>query len=358
MRSKSSSRTGRLRHEREATIRDVASKAGVSVATVSRVLNDKKLVREDTSREVRDAARSLRYVPNVAARSLSGRRSHTIGVLLPDVHGQFFSEVIRGIDTAARNAKYHILVSGWHSDSAEMMEMINTMRGRVDGLLVMAPNLGGAALRSQLTFDLPMVILNSSDDQHDAITIDNFGGAQAMMRHLMGLGHTRIAFIKGPPRNVDARERLRGYRHALRRAAGGPLEAIELEGDFSVEAGTEAARRILSQKNKRPTAVFAANDSMAVGAISTLMESGLHVPDDVAVVGFDDIPIVRYITPALTTVRIDIAEMGRSAFSLLFDSITDRRHLARRESIATSLVVRRSCGSTAPVNEIRDSGAA
>jgi len=358
MTSKSPRSKGRPRTEREATIRDVAAKAGVSVATVSRVLNDKKLVREDTSRDVREAARLLRYVPNVAARSLSVRRSHTIGVLLPDVHGQFFSEVIRGIDAAARSEKFHILVSGWHSDSAEMLEMVNAMRGRVDGLLVMAPDLGVAALRSQLAFDLPMVILNSSDDQHDAITIDNFGGALAMTRHLIEMGHTRVAFIKGPTHNVDARERLRGYRRGLRRTVQQQLEPIEFEGDFSEGAGSEAALKIISQKQKRPTAVFAANDSMAVGLISTLVESGIRVPEEIAVAGFDDIPIARYISPALTTVRIDVAEMGRCAFRLLLDSFGDRRHPPRRESIATSLVVRKSCGSTAPTNEKQDSGAA
>src|SRR3954451_11824577 len=131
----------RRRHPRPGvTIHDVAARAGVSVATVSRVLNGKELVREETSRHVLEAAKSLRYVPNVAARSLSIRRSHTIGIVLPDVHGEFFSEVIRGLDVAARRAGYHILVSGSHSDLGEMLEMLDTMRGRVDGLVVMAPD--------------------------------------------------------------------------------------------------------------------------------------------------------------------------------------------------------------------------
>src|ERR1051325_473267 len=167
----------------EVTIHDVAARAGVSVATVSRVLNGKELVREETSRQVLEAAKDLRYVPNVAARSLSIRRSHTLGVVLPDVHGEFFSELIRGIDLAARRAGYHILVSGSHSNAAEMLDVLETMRGRVDGLVVMAPDVTPAALREPLAADLPLVVLSSRDEQHDAITIDNYGGARLMMEH-------------------------------------------------------------------------------------------------------------------------------------------------------------------------------
>src|SRR6059058_5288594 len=138
-----------------ATIHDVAARAGVSVATVSRVLNGKELVREETSRHVLAAAKSLRYVPNVAARSLSIRRSHTIGIVLPDVHGEFFSEVIRGIDLAARKAGYHILVSGSHSDISEMLAVLEAMRGRVDGLVLMAPDVTPSLLPEHMTSNLP-----------------------------------------------------------------------------------------------------------------------------------------------------------------------------------------------------------
>src|SRR3954449_11071373 len=189
----------RRRRAAAVTIHDVAARAGVSVATVSRVLNGKELVREETSRHVRAAAKSLRYVPNVAARSLSIRRSQTIGVVLPDVHGEFFSEVIRGIDVAARRAGYHILVSGSHSDAGEMLEVLETMHGRVDGLVVMAPDVPLPSLREPLASGLPLVLLTApAGGDLDAITIDNYGGARAMMRHLAELGHARVAFIKGP----------------------------------------------------------------------------------------------------------------------------------------------------------------
>src|SRR5437868_559108 len=156
-----------------ATIHDVAARAGVSVATVSRVLNGKTVVREDTRRIVSEAAKALRYVPNVAARSLSIRRSHTIGIVLPDVHGEFFSEVIRGIDLAARKAGYHILVSGSHSDIGEMLAVLEAMRERVDGLVLMAPDVTPSLLPEHMTSNLPMVLLNTNDNAHDVINIDN-----------------------------------------------------------------------------------------------------------------------------------------------------------------------------------------
>jgi LacI family transcriptional regulator len=337
--------TRRRSHAAAATIHDVAARAGVSVATVSRVINGKELVREETSRQVRAAAKSLRYVPNVAARSLSIRRSQTIGIVLPDVHGEFFSEVIRGIDLAARAEGYHILVSGSHSDPAEMLEVVATMRGRVDGLVVMAPDVTLAPLDELRARDMPVVLLNSSAANGDAITIDNYGGACAMMRHLHDLGHTRIAFIRGPKQNADARERLRGYRHCMRGMGALTARALECDGDFTEESGF-AAGRALSELASRPTAVFAANDSMAVGVLASLAKAGIKVPAGMSVVGFDDIPIARYVNPPLTTMRVDIAELGRRAFGLLLEGISrpavrDPRH----DRVATTLVVRDSCAA-------------
>lgn len=342
--TKSKSQSAPARGRRAATIHDVAAKAGVSVATVSRVLNGSTVVRETTSERVRAVATRLRYVPNVAARSLSIRRSHTIGVVLPDIHGEFFSEIIRGIDVAARGAGYHILVSGSHSDPQEMLEVIETMRGRVDGMIVMSPDVEITMVSDQLSHGLPLVLLNAASREHDAITIDNHGGSAAMVAHLRSSGHTNIAFITGPVRNADAGERLRGYREAIRR--GTPrAKGVECTGDFSEASGFEAARRIVAA-TPRPSAIFAANDAMAVGAIAAIVDAGLSVPHDVAVVGFDDIPIARYLAPPLTTIRVDMAALGRRSFELLLQSITGKRHRSRQECIPTSLVIRQSCGAS------------
>jgi LacI family transcriptional regulator len=321
------------------TIREVAEKAGVSVATISRVLNGKGPVRESTSRRVLETAQALRYSPHGVARSLSMRRANTIGLLLPDLHGEFFSEVIRGIDTEARRSGYHLLVSGFHSDQGEMKSVLAAMRGRVDGLIVMSPDRDADTLLGQLPLGVPTVLLNSVGEAARTITIDNYGGAVAMVEHLRSLGHRRIAFICGPEGNADAGERLRGYRDAAGDTAHG-----EVPGDFSEAAGFAAARELIAS-DPRPSAIFAANDAMAIGALSALREAGVAVPLEIALAGFDDIPIARYITPPLTTVNVEIAELGRRAFEHLEQRLNDPMQDPETEVLPTTLVIRASSGA-------------
>ena len=325
------------------TIRDVAARAGVSIATVSRVFNATGPVREETARRVLDAATTLKYVPHVGARSLSTRRTGTVGVLLPDLHGEFFSEVIRGIDNAARRQGYHLLVSGSHSDWNEMSAVLSATRGRVDGILVMSPDRDSDALQAHLPPGLPAVLMNCPGGTGPSISIDNMGGSAAMVRHLISLGHRRIAFICGPERNSDAWERLRGYRSEMTRE-GVYDPGLEISGDFTEEGGRESARDALTL-DPRPTAIFAANDSMAIGALSALYETGLEVPVDMAVVGFDDVPIGRYVAPPLTTVGVDIAALGKRALELLLEILAGGGTTTQRETIPTRLVIRESCGA-------------
>lgn len=324
---------------RSATIKEVAAEAGVSVATISRVLNGKGPVREATSRRVMETAQALRYSPHGAARSLSTQRTNTIGLLLPDLHGEFFSEVIRGIDAEARRTGTHLLVSGFHSDQAEMSAVLRAVRGRVDGLIIMSPDREAATICGHLPLGLPTILLNGVSGTTRAITIDNYGGSVAMVQHLRSLGHQRIAFIKGPEQNADAAERLRGYREAA-----GETACEEVEGDFSEDAGFAAAMRLLAS-TPRPTAIFAANDAMAIGALSALRERSVAVPGEIALVGFDNIPIARYVTPPLTTVNVEIAELGRRAFELLAQRLHDESQDAQIEVLPTTLIIRASCGA-------------
>ncbi len=230
----------------------------------------------------------LRYAPHGAARSLITRETHTLGVLLPDLFGEFFSELIRGIDATARRRGYHLLYSGSHGDRSEAEAMVRAMRGRVDGLIVLSPDGNRGALRANVPENFPVVLLNSAGGgrSFDTIAVDNFGGAAAMVRHLAGLGHRRVAFIAGPPGNRDASERLRGYREAMR-SVGEWSKELEIPGNFREEAGYEACARIRGLR-PRPSAVFAANDSMAIGLLYACREAGLRVPEDLAIAGFDD----------------------------------------------------------------------
>jgi LacI family transcriptional regulator len=333
------------------TIRDVARRAGVSVATVSRVLNGSGLVRDETRQRVEEIAAELNYTPNTAARSLITRRTSTFGVVLPDLYGEFFSEVIRGMDPLARGRGYHLLLSSSHDDQREIQFALGAMRGRVDGLVVMSPNVPAAALAASLPSDLPVVLLNcdAAGSAFHAIQVDNFGGARAMVLHLAEAGHQRIGMVCGGAANFDARERLRGYHAALAEAGlEGADGRWEAQGDFTEAGGWRAALELVRRPDA-PTALFCANDSMAVGALSALREAGFRVPGEVAVAGFDDIPIARYMSPPLTSVHVDVHRLGERAVELLCDALAGGSAAApEQEVLATRLVVRRSCGAPAP----------
>jgi LacI family transcriptional regulator len=334
------------------TIKQVARAAGVSVATVSRVVNEKGPVRDSTRRRIRRVVEKLRYVPHGAARSLIMRKTHTLGVLLPDLFGEFFSELIRGMDLAARRSGYHLLVSGFHGDRAETRAMLRAIRGRVDGVIALSPDLAAGAFEENLPRGFPVVLLNcdSGKTGYASIRVDNRGGAFAMTRHLLDLGHRRLAFIGGPAGNHDAAQRLRGFREALARRPG--ARGVEVPGDFREESGYAAAARLLAGKPPA-TAVFAANDAMAIGLLSAFRELKVRVPEDMALGGFDDIPIARFITPPLTTVRVPIAELGVRATARLLHALGANAigRAGRQETLPTTLVVRSSCGAASEISK-------
>jgi LacI family transcriptional regulator, galactose operon repressor len=332
-----------------ATIRDVARASNVSTATVSRVFNNSPLVSEETRQRVVTVAQSLGYWPNGIARSLITARTHTLGALLPDLHGEFFSEVIHGIDLAARERGFHLLVSKSSSSPEELTEALRSMRGRVDGVIVMAPDLDVAEALHACPPSLRVMLLEPQIPLRncDALSINNFEGARIVVRHLLGLGHRTVAMIRGPGRNIDARQREDGY-HAALAEAGLPLSPVlEFQGDFTERSGFEAALELL-RREPRPSAVFVANDHMAVGAMGAFQEARVRVPEDIAVAGFDDIELARFMTPPLTTVHVDMIQLGRRAVEMLLDSERRAPGPGTHELLATTLVVRGSCGAVPP----------
>jgi LacI family transcriptional regulator len=217
----------------------------------------------------------------------------------------------------------------------------------VDGLIVMSPELDARSLERNLTDGLPIVLLNGVGDgrRFDSIRVDNYGGALAMVRHLISLGHRRIAHVAGPAGNQDAAERRRGYRDAIRSVSSRWSQELAIAGDFREEAGYRAGRHLLDWKNP-PTAVFAGNDAMAIGLLAAFQERHVRVPQDLAVAGFDDIPIARFATPPLSTVRVPIAELGARATRCLLNALSvPSRHARGRETVPTTLVIRSSCGA-------------
>lgn len=333
-----------------ATIKDVARTAGVSVATVSRVLNGHSNVTPQTRARILAVMESLRYVPHGAAQSLVTRRTNTIGVVLPDLHGEFFSELIRGIDGAARMQGLHLLVSSSHGDLSDTAAALKAMRGRVDGLLVMSPYATAQFYLENLPETPPAVLINAGPGTtaRPGVGIDNYDGAAQLARHLHRLGRRRIAFIAGPVDNHDAAERQRGFLETMQTLEPG-FQPLILHGDFGERSGYVAGQHILALA-ERPDAVFAGNDMMAIGCLFALTEAGLRVPEDVAVAGFDDIPIARFVRPALTTVRVPIADLGTLALERLTQAmehpeaaVTGATMLLRAE-----LVVRASSGAVQP----------
>lgn len=329
---------------RAVTIRDVAREAGVSVATVSRALNDRGNVADAVRLRVREVAEALRYLPHPGARDLSSRRTHTIGVVLPLLHGDFYSGLMRGIDHVARAYGLHLLVSSHHGRRDEQDVALQALRGRVDGLLVMSaastpPHDDGPA-----RLGLPVVLLDSASARGPvpSVGIDNHGGAVTMVRHLIARGHRRIAFIGGPPGHGEAAERERGYRAAMQDV---DLPAWVVPGAFDEASGHRACTDLLGG-SVRPDAVFAGNDLMALGCLFALAQAGVRVPQDLALVGFDDIPLAQYAHPAITTMRVDATELGRRAMRLLLasaGSISDPD--IEPGLLPADLVVRASCAS-------------
>lgn len=331
------------------TIKDVARAANVSVASVSRALNGHSSVTDDTRKLVLETARALRYIPHSGARSLSTNRTDTIGVVLPDLYGEFFSELIRGIDVAARSRGLHLLVSSSHGDAGEAAAALRSMSGRVDGVIIMSPYVDASFVSDNVPGTLPVVLLNTHDAAHgySSLAVDNYGGAAAMVQHLVELGHRRIMMIAGPSNNFEAEERLRGFRETMTRLlpAFDPREVSVIRGAFTEESGYRAGQQMQALK-RLPDAVFAANDMMAIGCLFALNEAGVQVPRDLALVGFDDIPMARFISPPLTTVRVRMTDIGSRALEgLAFQIENPEGTRTLNQVLQTKLVVRVSCGA-------------
>lgn len=330
---------------RGATVKDVAREAGVSIASVSRVVNGNECVADHTRTRILEVIRRLKYVPHYGAHSLVTRSNNLVGVLLPALHGEFFSELVCGIEDAARRHGMHILVSNSSGDDDEDARVVAALRGRVGGLLAMLPHAQPELLTGHLPDDLPTVLMNtqSPDKRRSALMIDNYGAATTAMRHLAECGRKRVAHIAGPEGNYDAAERVRGYRDGL--AAYWPgVSPLIVQSDFQQNGGALAAQTIAALP-ERPDAVFAANDLIAVGASHAFKEAGLAVPADMALVGFDDIPLAGLVSPSLTTMRIDIAKFGRRALTRLVRCIEEPEEpQGEMELVRPVLVIRESCG--------------
>lgn len=307
------------------TILDVARRAGVSPATVSRVLNQSSHpVSARGRRKVLAAAQKLAYIPNLPARSLLTNQTAALGVLIPDVSNPYYAAVLRGIEDAVGAIGRTVILCNTDRDPRKQRLYLRAlMERRVDGLIVAGGTFGRG--ESEVTGDdLPVVMIGRHRARFPSVGIDNVAAAALATRHLIALGHRRIAHLAGPAVSLTAADRLRGYRLALEAASIAVDAGLVVEVGFTpLRAG--AAVRAACRDRRRPTAILAANDQVAIGVIRALHELGLRVPDDISVVGFDDTPLASYTVPSLTTVAVPSYELGRSAVALMAAVLDGRR---------------------------------
>lgn len=328
------------------SIKDIASLAGVSTATVSRFLNGHITVREETQRRIEDAVRMLDYRPHYLARSLVLKETQTIGAVIPDILNPYFSELARGVeDEAVRTGWSMVLCNSDNKVDKELSYLQMLQYRRVDGIVLVSSGQSKESLQALMDGGVHVALAARRVDgvKTDSVTIQNTRGAYEATRYLIGLGHRRIAMIGGISQVVSSRERLEGYRMGLAEA-GIPVEkGLILEGGLQIQGGYSAMKRLL-RRSPRPTAVFAANDLMAIGAINAIQTEGAVVPDDISVVGFDGISLGDVIKPRLTTVSVAPYRIGRTACRLLLDRVARKRNPAPRMlTVEPSLVIRESC---------------
>jgi DNA-binding LacI/PurR family transcriptional regulator len=329
---------------RRAVMSDVAKLAGVSHQTVSRVINGSDQVREETRERVLAAMRMLDYRPNPVARALVTGRSKTIGVVSFDTTLYGPASTLFGIERAAHEEGYFTSIISLKSlDRPSVLTAVERLRGQaVDGILVIAPQITAAHAVAHLPVDVALVAVEAGpDNEVPVVAVDQFAGAVAATQHLLELGHRTVWHIAGPGDWQESRQRIAGWRQTLEEArAEAPSPLV---GDWSARAGYELGQRLMTEPDV--TAVFVANDQMALGLLRVLHETGRNVPRDVSIVGFDDVPEAAYFTPPLTTVRQDFMAMGRRSLHLLLSEIDNGTRSTTRETVPPELIVR---ASTAP----------
>jgi LacI family transcriptional regulator len=331
------------------TVDVISQRAGVSTATVSRVLNNSPLVHPKTKRKVLRIVQELNYVPNVLARNLSLNRTDTIGAIFPWLAAGFYSEVLRGVDDVARAAGYHIILGLCHSREHEPELALKYIREqRTDGLVILDPIMDDNMIGELVRQNVPFVLIDRAvPNQHvNTVMIDDFSGARNITRHLLQQGYQNILFITGNMQSFDAKERLRGYQEALQEAGMPQKKELIIQSNFTREdVLPKIARHV--EKNLLPDAIFCSNDEMAMGVYQYLNENGYKVPDDVALAGFDGIETTEFL--GITTAKIPMRDMGAAATRLLIDQLVkkikgENTHQPQSQKIVlqTALLIRKS----------------
>jgi LacI family transcriptional regulator len=331
-----------------ASIEDVAQRARVSISTVSRVINGRNVVNPKTRLRVEKAIRDLDYRPNIFARGLMLRRSQILGLVLPDMHGEFYSEIIRGANLKARETGYHLMVSSVDKDD-DGKDVLRTVsdHGLIDGVGVMISELDARSRATLARVSIPFVVLDGQVEgvTHDTVMIDQRQGAMALMRLLMSRGVTRVNFVGGRQQNIDTLARLHACQEALAESGLSIAARDTYYLDYEYLTAYELGKIEVQYWAGPQSCVFAANDEMAAGVIHAATSRGLTIPDDLRVVGFDDTRVAKMIRPQLTTVHVPMAAMGATVIELLVQRLHEPSREGSTVTLNSDLVVRDSCGT-------------
>ncbi|ALS25573.1 LacI family transcriptional regulator [Paenibacillus sp. 32O-W] len=331
---------------KRATVKEVAKMAGVSTATVSNVLTGRKYVSDEVKERVHSVMKKLNYQPNVIAKSLRLKESRLIGLLISDVANSFFSSVVRGIEYELAANNYHVLLCNTDSNVEKEREYLETLIGkRIDGLIVSSAGNSGDYFRSLQQTGVPIVFLNRCPPfmNCDVIMSNNISGAYSATEHLIRHGYRKIAIITGEPTISTGKDRLTGYMRAHEDYGIQVHEDLIKEGRFDTESGYLMMKELMEQE-KKPDAVFISNNSMTLGGYKYLKEKGIRIPDQVALVAFDDPEWAELVDPPITAVRQQSYELGVQAARLILDSIKDKKNNRDIMYMDTTLIVRHSCG--------------
>lgn len=327
-----------------ANIREVAQKAKVSVTTVSHVVNQTRFVAPETENRVRQAMLDLNYRPNILARSLRRGETRTIGLILPDSANPFFAESARLLEEAAYNQAYSLILCNTNGDLEKENRYTEVLYNKqVDGIIFMATGDDTHSLQELIDQQFPVVVVDRMLDhiEVDAVITDNYQSGYLAARHLLEYGHRRIGIIRGPSNITPSAQRVSGFCQAMKEAWVKADAELEVSGDFHPDSGYRAANKLL-QHSPHPTAIFACNDLMAIGAMKAIREAGLSVPADVSIIGHDDIDMSSYSQPALTTISQPIEELSGTAIKLLLERIEQPGLMPRRIVLPNRLVIRES----------------
>lgn len=333
------------------SIKDIAKAAGVSHSTVSRALSNSPLVSAGTKERIQQLAREMAYSPDAQARSLVMGRTLTIGVVVTTITDPFIAEIVQSIEDTAHQRGYTVVLASSQSEPEREMAAVEILHSkRVDGVIVTSSRVGAYYQGHLDRLKVPVVLVNSHSEQRGAYTfsinVNNQHGGRAATRHLIDLGHRRIAYVSGAPDHSDDLARLAGYRQALQGAGIDPDPVLVVPGTGQADGGEQALPALVAPSD-RATAVFCYNDMTAVGLLKAARESGLAIPQDLAVVGFDDIPLASYVVPSLTTVAQPKRQMGQQATEMVLQLLLDGGQVGgavSNVSVQGKLIIRESSG--------------